>query len=848
MSSVIGALRVNLGLDSSQFGKGFAKASGQASGFESRISAVAARVGKVAAGMAVSFATGAAALGVAAINAGSEISRLSEVAGTGPQQFQGWAAGAKSVGVEQDKLADILKDTNDKIGDFAQTGGGAMADFFEKIGPRVGVTAEQFRNLSGADALQLYVSSLEKANLNQQDMTFYMEAIASDSTLLLPLLRDGGKAMADYAKRAQEMGAVLDGPALAALGKGKRALGDMQLAVQGVRNTIGLMAVPAIQAMAEAVTAAATIFHQNAGVIREVIMTAAGAAAVATVAFGVKYALAVGGTAVGAMRAAWVAQVSLNLALGAGSLGAARMAAGTKLLQVAMVGLRGALMSTGIGLLIVGAGYLVAKFVDLVSAAGGFGNAVALLSDVAGEAWSRMGLYVDTWLARLDAAYMDAWAGATDMFAGIVSAGVGFANRYIGIYLGAFQAVKAIWADLPAVLGDLAHQAADAMLQAFIKFGTKVAGGPILAAVNGALGLAGKEAIDPASLLGLDKISLGDNPWQGKAAAAGSSAADAFTAGFNSNAFDPDQFSAGLGGMAAGYRDQASAYREAAGIMAKATTAPMTAWERLKSVMTSTTAATEDVPPVADAAGDALAGAGDKGGKTKEKLSALERVMKSLREEAEKLRATMGMTELEAEIWEKQREAGVSATSKMGQEIAGYVTEIDGMKRLTEATKEWGDTIGSSFTSFIAKGGSFRDMLGNIIGKFSEMLASSGFQALWKGIGGDGFVGSFLSMVGIGANANGTPHWPGGLSRINERGDEVVNLPGGSSVIPAGLSKRMADRSGAAGSMRVEVVPSKYFDVRVDERAAAVSRAHVAAAGRQMPDNLRSYSSDPRKR
>jgi hypothetical protein len=84
-----------------------------------------------------------------------------------------------------------------------------MADFFEKIAPQVGVTAEQFRGLSGPDALQLYVSTLEKANLSQSEMTFFMEAIANDSTRLLPLLRNNGAAMAEQAKQAEALGIAL---------------------------------------------------------------------------------------------------------------------------------------------------------------------------------------------------------------------------------------------------------------------------------------------------------------------------------------------------------------------------------------------------------------------------------------------------------------------------------------------------------------------------------------------------------------------------------------------------------------------------------------------------------------
>jgi hypothetical protein len=158
-----------------------------------------------------------AALGTAAafwvrstVQMGAEAQRFATLSNTTTENFQKLAAGAATVGIEQGKLADIFKDTQDKVGDFIQTGGGPLADFFENIAPRVGVTADQFRELSGPDALQLYVSSLQKANLSQADMIFYLEAIASDSSLLLPLLQDEGKAFKELGDQAQRFGAILD--------------------------------------------------------------------------------------------------------------------------------------------------------------------------------------------------------------------------------------------------------------------------------------------------------------------------------------------------------------------------------------------------------------------------------------------------------------------------------------------------------------------------------------------------------------------------------------------------------------------------------------------------------------
>lgn len=156
------------------------------------------------------------ALVVHSASVAKEISNQAALAGLGTTEFQKFAAGAKTVGVEQDKLADIFKDTNDKLGDFMNTGGGALKDFFDNIAPKVGVTADQFKKLNSKDALALYVTSLEKANVNQQEMTFYMEAIANDSTALVPLLRNSGKAFDELGESAYAAGVVMDETTIAA--------------------------------------------------------------------------------------------------------------------------------------------------------------------------------------------------------------------------------------------------------------------------------------------------------------------------------------------------------------------------------------------------------------------------------------------------------------------------------------------------------------------------------------------------------------------------------------------------------------------------------------------------------
>ena len=140
----------------------------------------------------------------------TELKNLSTLTGVNVERFQEMAYASSRYGVSQEKMADIIKDTNDKLGDFLQNGGGPMKDFFDNIAPKVGITADAFRKLNGADALQLYVTSLQKAGVSQSEMTFYMEALASDSALLTPLLMDNGTEMNNLAESARSLGIVLD--------------------------------------------------------------------------------------------------------------------------------------------------------------------------------------------------------------------------------------------------------------------------------------------------------------------------------------------------------------------------------------------------------------------------------------------------------------------------------------------------------------------------------------------------------------------------------------------------------------------------------------------------------------
>ncbi|AQV16910.1 phage tail protein [Acinetobacter pittii] len=182
--------------------------------------------------------------------ASKEIEIQSRLANANTTEFQEWAFAAKKVNVEQDKLSDIMKDVNDKFGDFMQTGGGEMADFFEKIAPKVNVTAKEFQGLSGPQILEKYYQTLQKANVSQAEMTFYMESIADDATLLAPLLDNNAEKLKEYAKQAHDLGVIMSSEAMESTKEFNTALGTIQSTLQGVMTRIAAQAAPALTELA----------------------------------------------------------------------------------------------------------------------------------------------------------------------------------------------------------------------------------------------------------------------------------------------------------------------------------------------------------------------------------------------------------------------------------------------------------------------------------------------------------------------------------------------------------------------------------------------------------------------
>ena len=239
-----GSIIIDLLLKTGSFETDTKKAQKNWDDFSKQIVSGAKIAGAAVAGMAAAGATASAAWVSSMARSGAEIQRQAQLANASTTEFQRFGVAAQSVGIEHDKLSDILKDVNDKVGEFISTGGGPLIDFFENIAPKVGVTADQFAKLSGPQALELYYSSLEKAGLSQQQMTFYMEALASDATGLIPLLKDNSAQLNKLGDAAQSAGRILNDETIAASKQLTMQWSELMGAGDGLSSQIGNILIP----------------------------------------------------------------------------------------------------------------------------------------------------------------------------------------------------------------------------------------------------------------------------------------------------------------------------------------------------------------------------------------------------------------------------------------------------------------------------------------------------------------------------------------------------------------------------------------------------------------------------
>lgn len=205
---------------------------------------------KIAAGLGSAIAVdGLIDLTRNAITTSTEVRRMADLVGESVEDFQYFAAGAKTAGLSLEQFGQMGKDALDRLGE-ARRGEGEMMDFFEKVAPKIGVTIDQFKDLSGPEVIQAYYNGLEKANLSHAETITYMEQIVNDGSLLIPMLKNGGEGFKQWGDEAQKAGAVISEGMVDNLNKAKDNLYRLELQFQGFQATMVNAVAPVVNAVA----------------------------------------------------------------------------------------------------------------------------------------------------------------------------------------------------------------------------------------------------------------------------------------------------------------------------------------------------------------------------------------------------------------------------------------------------------------------------------------------------------------------------------------------------------------------------------------------------------------------
>lgn len=251
-NDILSRIQVLLDADTANFSEGMQKAKGESKSTFESIRENANKMGTAVAAGATTALVALSAMAWEAANYAVELEKYAQRSNTTTQEFQKMAVGAQAYGIEQEKLSDMMKDFNEKLGELTTIGAGGGVDFFEQIAVKTEGSAAaaeklilKMQKLSGPEALQLYVDKLEEAGVTQQQMSFYLESMASDMTDLYPLLANGGEGMKYYADMAERFGVIMADETLESAALLKDQIYSLDLQMQGAKNQLVQAVIPA---------------------------------------------------------------------------------------------------------------------------------------------------------------------------------------------------------------------------------------------------------------------------------------------------------------------------------------------------------------------------------------------------------------------------------------------------------------------------------------------------------------------------------------------------------------------------------------------------------------------------
>ena len=681
--------------------RGFGRLNREMEAANARLAAFSRRV-RIAAAAAVAAA---AAAGVAMVRSGLQTvdaqAKLAQSLGTTVASIQTLERAGELAGVSMSGIEQATKDLTRRLSQ-AAAGSGPAADALERLGlsatDLIALPLDQRVGAINA-AIEEFVPVAERAAVAGQ--LFGEEGSIAMSRIDTATLRQATEDVLAF-------GVVVSEQDADQIERTNDAISRLGLVWRGLSNQLAVAAAPALEAVANAMAAVASRTGPLGMAIRGLFDNIGRLTTYAT-------------TFAALLAGRWVA-------------GMAAAAISVRGLATALVVMRGALIRTGIGALIVGAGELIYQFGQLVSGAGGFGNAMALLGNLVSEVWERIKLGAGSVAASAMAAFSDVQAASATAMQGALEGVVGFANAAVNSFEGAFEAIKAVWGLLPAAIGDLVFQAANSLIE-----GVEAMLNGVVSRINGFIGgvNAGLEALGVERRIGLiADLDLGqlENRFAGAVTQAATAAQDAFAGAFADNPLVvPDL---GLAGAASDAATSAEAWRQTAATLADGALQPLEAFEALRTAMRAAGTEAETTLDGATLAADRFDAAlaeDEAGGPAA-----------SLNETAAAAGRAGGALQTAADVARQSWDAARAAVERTQEIARGLADDITGP--IKDALKS-GELSWQSFASAVS--GIAQNLANRLIDNAFWPIEDALFRALsGSGRGGGGLFGWLSSALG----------------------------------------------------------------------------------------------------
>ncbi|HAV5378591.1 TPA: hypothetical protein JI095_00745 [Acinetobacter baumannii] len=261
MATKLGTLTLDLLVRLGKFTEPLKQAEGQLKGSLTKMKGFIASYGAIAATAVAGATTAIIAMADTMAKHNAELERFAYLSQTSVAEFQKMAVGAQMMGIEAEKLSDIMKDWNERFGDFLTAGSGPLVDFMEQVAVKTEKGADgamklakELSKLSGPESMGLFVKKMEEANLSQDQMSFLMESMASDSTLLLPLLKNNAEGMRLWGEAAERAGIIMDEKTLKASKELQVQTKMLDMQYEGLKRQILSSVIPALVNISDALS------------------------------------------------------------------------------------------------------------------------------------------------------------------------------------------------------------------------------------------------------------------------------------------------------------------------------------------------------------------------------------------------------------------------------------------------------------------------------------------------------------------------------------------------------------------------------------------------------------------